>query len=74
MIAAMEQILSQIRRAIEASAKSRYRIWKETGITQAQLSRLMHGKQGISIEALERLADCLGLEVIIRPKRKRKGK
>ena len=70
----MGATLDQIRKAIEYSSKSRYRIWKETGITQGQLSRLMKGERGLSLDALERLTDCLGLEVVIRPKRGRKGR
>ena len=70
----MEHILDQARQAIEASEKTRYRIWQETGITEAQLSRLMKGKSGLSIESLEILADCLGLEVVIRKKKRTKGR
>jgi len=66
----MSQILDAIREAIEASGKTRYRIWKDTGISESQLSKLMRGKRGLSIEALERLAEYLDLEVVIR-KRKR---
>ena len=60
-----------IRAAITASDQSRYRIAKDTGISQAQLSRLMSGERGLSIEALELLADYLGVEIIVRPKRQR---
>ena len=74
MILPMGQILDQIREAIQTSGKSRYRIWKETGITQAQLSRLLSGERGLSIEALEKLAEYLGLEVTLKPKQKRKGR
>ncbi len=70
----MARILDAICDAIEASDKTRYRIAKETGISQSQLSRVMSGERGLSIHALERLADYLGLEIIIRPKRRmRKG-
>ncbi|OHB66230.1 MAG: hypothetical protein A2Y76_14010 [Planctomycetes bacterium RBG_13_60_9] len=64
----MSQVFDTIRKAIEAGGKTRYRLSKETGIDQAQLSRLMSGKEGVSVENLERLADALGLEIIIRPK------
>ena len=70
----MGQILDTIRKEIQRSKKSRYAISKETGISETQLSLLMDGKRGLSIEALERLAKNLGLEIIIRPKRKRKVK
>ena len=71
----MARILDAICEAIKASGKTRYRIAKDTGISQTQLSRLMTGERGLSIESAERLADYLGLEVIIRPKRRtRKAK
>lgn len=69
----MSKALDDIRGAICRSGQTRYRIAKETGIGQPQLSKLVHGQCGLSIEALEHLANYLGLEIIIRPKR-RKGR
>jgi transcriptional regulator with XRE-family HTH domain len=63
----VSRILEQIRKAIEASDKTRYRLSKETGIAQSQLSRLMSGQEGLSYDRLERLADALGLEITICP-------
>lgn len=63
----MSKILDEIRKAINASDKTRYRLWKETGITQSQLSRLMSDEAGVSVDNLELLAEALGLEIIIRP-------
>ena len=63
----MSRILDTIRRAIEVGNKTRYKLSQETGIDQAQLSRLMAGKEGVSVENLERLAEALGLQIIIRP-------
>jgi len=74
MIWYMSKLLDEIREAIRASDKTRYRLSKETSIPQSQLSRLMTGEKGVSLDALERLAEALGLEIIIRPKRwQRKG-
>jgi len=70
----MAPILDDIRRAIDASDKSRYRISKETGISESHLSQLMDRTKGLSIEALEVLADCLGLEIVTKVKRRKKGK
>ena len=67
----MATVLEQVRRAIKASSKTRYRLSKETGIGEPQLCKLMAGKAGLSIESLEELAKALGLEVVIRPKRKK---
>jgi len=70
----MSQILDAIRKAIDKGAKSRYRIWKDTGISESHLSKLMRGERGLSIEAAERLAEYLNLEITIRPKRREKEK
>ena len=70
----MGQIVDDVRAAIERSAKTRYRIAKDLDMSQAQLSRLMSGERGLSIESLERLVDYLGLEIIIRPRRRRAKK
>lgn len=68
----MARLVEAIREAIEASGQSRYRIAKETGIAQSQLSRLVSGERGLDVDTVERLASYLGLEVVIRPIRKRK--
>ena len=70
----MSQIEDGMRAAIEASNKTRYRISQETGIDQSHLSRFMTGEKGLSLDAMERLTDCLGLEIVIRPKRRRRRK
>jgi len=50
---------------------SRYRLWKETGIDQAVLSRFVAGKAGMTLKSLDVLADALGLRVVAdRSKRK----
>ena len=62
----MSKIIERIRRAVDASGKTRYRLSKESGVSEAQLSRLMSGKRGLSVDTVERLAQCLGLEIKIR--------
>ncbi|MEZ4515303.1 MAG: helix-turn-helix transcriptional regulator [Chloroflexota bacterium] len=66
-------VYDDIRIAINASGKSRYRLWQETGISQPQLSQFMAGTKGLSIEALENLARCMDMEIVARPI-KRRGK
>ena len=73
-ITTVSYVFDTIRKAIETGGKTRYRLSKETGIDQAQLSRLMSGKEGVSMENLERLVEALGLEIIIRPKKVEAGK
>ena len=72
MMMPMQGLLSSIRAAVEGSGRTRYRIAKESGVTAGQLSRLVNGERGLSIETAERLADYLGFEIILQPKAKRK--
>ena len=73
MLGFVSEIRDEIRKAIKASDKTRYRLSKETGIVQSQLSRLMSGEKGVSLDNLERLADALDLEIVIRPKQAQKS-
>jgi transcriptional regulator with XRE-family HTH domain len=66
----MARLVDAIRRAVEASGKTRYRIAKESGVSAGQLSRLVNGERGMTVETIERLADYLGLRITIEPKNK----
>jgi transcriptional regulator with XRE-family HTH domain len=66
----MARLLDAIRREVEASGKTRYRIAKESGISAGQLSRLVNGERGMTVDTIERLADYLGLRITIEPKDK----
>jgi plasmid maintenance system antidote protein VapI len=68
----MSKILDAIREAIDKGDTSRYRIWKDLGISQGHLSKLMRGDRGLSIEAAERLVEYLNLEITIRQKKRKK--
>lgn len=61
-------VYDQIRSLIRENNMTRYRIARSTGISQAQLCLFMQGKRGLSIEALGRLANCLDLEILVRPR------
>jgi len=63
----------QIRKAVKESTISRYAIYKQTGIDQAALSRFVNGKMGLSLENLDLLAEMLGLEVVSRRRKPKKG-
>lgn len=69
----MAQTLNALRAVIEQSGESLYRIAQGADIQASQLSRLMRQERGLSIEAAERVADFLGHEIVIRPKRSKKG-
>lgn len=70
----MAQTLNALRAVIEQSGESLYRIAQGAGIQASQLSRLMNEERGLSIEAAEQVADFLGYEIVVRPKRPRKGR
>jgi transcriptional regulator with XRE-family HTH domain len=55
----------QIRDAIRSSDTSRYVLARASGISEAALSRFMQGKQGLTLTSLDKLADTLGLEVVV---------
>jgi transcriptional regulator with XRE-family HTH domain len=57
----------QIRAAVDASGRSRYAICQAIGLNQGAMSRFMAGKSGISLETLDRLAQLLGLSVVVGP-------
>ena len=60
------RLSDQIRRAVDASGASRYRICKGIGLDQGTMSKFMAGHSGLSIATLDALADVLGLDVVAR--------
>lgn len=60
--------------AIDTCGMTRYEIWRRCGVEQATLSRLVNGQQGISIDNAEKVAAALGLEIVLRPARRTKGR
>ena len=70
----MIDLLDTIRKAVEASDKTCYRISKDTGLSPSQLSRLLSRERGLRVETLQMLAEYLDLEIVIRPKRLQKGR
>ena len=63
----------ELRRAVDASGLSRYRICKELGIAESTLSRFMSGQGGLSMEYLDRLAELLDLRIQAGPGPRKKG-
>ncbi len=57
------KLSDQIRRAVDGSSMSRYRICKELGLAEATMSRFMSGMGGLSMETLDALADFLNLNI-----------
>ncbi len=65
---------NRLREVLKRERVTAYRLWKDLGIDQGEISRFFHGKQNISLEMLERIADYLGYDlVLVKRKRPRKG-
>ena len=60
------RISSQLRDIIEASGESRYEIARQTRIDQSALSRFISGERGLSMTALDTLAEYLELDIVSR--------
>lgn len=64
----------QLRDAILNAEITRYRIAQETGLTEAGLSRFVNKVSGLSLESIDKIGECLDLEIVPRNKpSKRKG-
>jgi len=70
----MSKIYNKLRYVIRKSQKSRYRLSKETGIEQSQLSRFMSSTSRLGVESIEKLAKALGYELIMRKKKAKRRK
>jgi transcriptional regulator with XRE-family HTH domain len=70
------KVSDQIRRAIDQSGITRYRLWKITGVSQATLSRFATGKAALSMEALDLIGEVLGMRIVVTKdaSKARKGK
>jgi hypothetical protein len=64
-------VSERIRDAVEAAEVTRYRIDRETRIEESALSRFLSGERGLSMEAIDTLAEYFGLELVLRRKQKR---
>jgi transcriptional regulator with XRE-family HTH domain len=62
----------QIRGAVEACGRSRYRLCAATGIDKGSMSRFMSGGGFLSEQSLNALADAIGLSVAEREPMKAK--
>jgi transcriptional regulator with XRE-family HTH domain len=68
----MAVLTDAIRTAVGQSGQRPSAIARGAGVHRSQLSRLLSGQCGMSVDTIERLADYLGLQITIEPKRKNK--
>ena len=65
---------NRLREVLQREGVTRYRLCKDLGIDQGEMSRFFHGKQNVSLQMLLRVADYLGYDlVLVKHKRPRKG-
>lgn len=67
-------LTDQLRQAIEDSGLTRYRIAKETGISEPTLSKFYLGQRGLSMAALNALGEFLQLTINLGRRPDTKGK
>lgn len=65
-------LTDQLRQAINDSGLTRYRIAKETGISESALAQFYNGHRGLSMESLNALGEFLQLTVVLGRKPERK--
>ena len=65
--------MKKLAEAIKKSGKSRYQIYKDTGIDQSVLHKIVNGG-GCSIETIDILCEYLELELVAKKKPKIKKK
>ena len=69
-----KKLSDEIRDAVNASGMSRYAIAKTIRIAESTMSRFMNGKGGLSMDFIDRLAELLGLHIVVTPTKKQGGK
>ena len=68
----MSNISDAIYEAVSNSDESLRKICRGAGIDASQLSRFLNGERRLTIETMEKLAEYLDLEIIVRPRSKRR--
>lgn len=66
----MARLTDAIRAAVKASDHTPYAIAKGAKVARSQLSRLLSGESGMTVDTIERLADFLDLRITVEPKGK----
>ncbi len=64
---------NRLREVLKRERVTAYRLWKDLGIDQGEISRFFHGKQNISLPMLERIAGYLGYDLVLVKQRPKKG-
>lgn len=66
---------NRLKDIMEREGVTAYRLWKELGIDQGQLSKFFQGEASISLKKLDQIADYLGYDLQLvkrKPSRERR--
>lgn len=66
-------LTDQLRQAIDDCGLTRYRIAKETGVSESALAQFYNGRRGLSMEAMNALGKFLDLRITLGRKPDKKG-
>jgi transcriptional regulator with XRE-family HTH domain len=60
-----ESFSEQLRNAVRDCGTSRYALAKQLDISESTLSRFLSGERGLTLDLVDRLADVLGLQIVV---------
>lgn len=66
----MAKLTNAIKAAVKASDQTPYAIAEGAKVARSQLSRLLSGESGMTVDTIERLADYLKLRITLQRKSK----
>jgi len=69
-----QTLTDQLRAAVVESGLTLGQITRDTGIDKSALSRFVNGERGVSMEALDKLGEYLGLRIVKTRKPQEKGR
>jgi predicted transcriptional regulator len=58
-------LTQQLRKAVLEAGVSRYRIAKETGVSESALAQFVNGHRGLSMDAMDAIGGFLRLVVVV---------
>jgi transcriptional regulator with XRE-family HTH domain len=65
-------LADEIKAVMSENGVTAYRAAKDTGVSEATLSKFFSGKRGLSDSAMKALLDYLGYELVVTIRKKRK--
>jgi len=66
-------LTDQLRAAVAGSGRSLGDLARATGIDKSALSRFINGQRGVSMQALDALGRCLGLQIVANETQTKEG-